>query len=108
MLNLSLSQPADSPYRVLCLGAHSDDIEIGCGGTLLTLLERFDNVDRPLGRLQLNAERAREARASADAFLDGASAKEIVVKEYRDGFFPFVGGQIKDDFEELKREFSPT
>jgi LmbE family N-acetylglucosaminyl deacetylase len=107
MLNLSLDRPADSAYRVLCLGAHSDDIEIGCGGTVLALLERYDNVIVRWMVFSSNEERAREARASAHAFLARAREKEVVVKQYRDGFFPFLGGLIKEDFEALKREFSP-
>ena len=107
MLNLGLGEPAGSAYRVLCLGAHSDDIEIGCGGTILALLERHDNVVVRWIVFSSNEERAGEARASANAFLDRALEKEVVVKEFRDGFFPFLGGQIKDEFEALKREFSP-
>jgi LmbE family N-acetylglucosaminyl deacetylase len=107
MLNLGLGKPAGSTYRVLCLGAHSDDIEIGCGGTILALLERFDDVIVNWIVFSSNQERACEARESADAFLGRARGKKIEVKQYRDGFFPFLGAQIKDDFEALKREYSP-
>ena len=107
MLNLGLDKPAGSAYRVLCLGAHSDDIEIGCGGTVLALLERHQNVVVRWIVFSSNVERASEARSSANAFLDRALEKEVVVKEFRDGFFPFLGGQIKDDFEALKRVFDP-
>jgi len=107
MLNLTFCKPADQAYRVLCLGAHSDDIEIGCGGTLLTVLERHDNVVVRWVVFSSNEERACEARRSVDVFLARAREKEVVIKSYRDGFFPFFGGQIKDDFEALKREFLP-
>src|SRR5262245_16109498 len=107
MLNLTFCKPAGQAYRVLCLGAHSDDIEIGCGGTVLALLGRHDNVMVRWVVFSSTGERAHEARASAGAFLARAREKEVVVKSYRDGFFPFVGGQIKDDFEALKREFVP-
>ena len=107
MLELNLCEPAGSVYRVLCLGAHSDDIEIGCGGTVLALLERHQNVVVRWIVFSSNVERASEARSSANAFLDRALEKEVVVKEFRDGFFPFLGGQIKDEFETLKRECSP-
>ena len=107
MLNLGLGKPAGPTYRVLCLGVHSDDIEIGCGGTVLALLEAHDNVVVRWIVFSSNEERAGEARASADAFLDRAVEKEVVVKEFRDGFFPFLGGQIKDEFETLKWEFIP-
>jgi LmbE family N-acetylglucosaminyl deacetylase len=107
MLNMTLGSRADSAFRVLCVGAHCDDIEIGCGGTLLALLERYDNVIVRWVIFSSTAERAEEARASGNAFLKAASEKEIVIKQYRDGFFPYAGGQIKEDFESLKREFSP-
>jgi len=89
------------------LGAHSDDIEIGCGGTVLSLLERHDNACVRWMVFSSNEERAHEARDSATTFLGRAREKEIVVKNYRDGFFPFLGAQIKDDFEALKRDFVP-
>ena len=107
MLSLGLGAPAGSAYRVLCLGAHSDDIEIGCGGTILGLLERHDDVVVRWIVFSSNEERAEEARASANAFLDRALEKEVVVKKFRDGFFPFLGDQIKDEFEALKRVFVP-
>jgi LmbE family N-acetylglucosaminyl deacetylase len=106
-LNLMLSKPAGSHYRVLCLGAHSDDIEIGCGGTMLALLDRYDNVSVRWVVFSANDQRACEARASAATFLAAAGEKKVEVKSYRDGYFPFGGGQIKDEFEALKGEFSP-
>jgi LmbE family N-acetylglucosaminyl deacetylase len=107
MLNLGLGSSTGASYRLLCLGAHSDDIEIGCGGTILRLLERYDNVVAHWIVFSTNDERAREARASAGAFLEGTREKTIVVRNYRDGFFPYLGAQIKDEFEALKRDFSP-
>jgi LmbE family N-acetylglucosaminyl deacetylase len=107
MLELRLSKSVDGTYRVLCLGAHSDDIEIGCGGTILALLERYPNVIVKWIVFSGNEERISEARASADAFLSQARGKEVVLKNFRDGFFPFLGGQIKEEFETLKREFNP-
>ncbi len=107
MLKLKVDRPADSAYRVLCLGAHSDDIEIGCGGTILDILERYDNAIVKWIVFSSNEERAREARDCASAFLGRAREKVVLVKNYRDGFFPFLGDQIKEDFEGLKREFDP-
>jgi LmbE family N-acetylglucosaminyl deacetylase len=107
MLNFHFPKAAGAAYRVLCLGAHSDDIEIGCGGTVLALLGQYDNVAVRWVVFSANEERAREARASAEAFLAGAREKQVVVKNYRDGFFPFVGAEIKDAFEALKPEFTP-
>src|SRR5207245_9488150 len=82
MLNLRLCRPAGALYRVLCLGAHSDDIEIGCGGTLLSLLERYDNVAVHWVVFSASAVRAREARDSAAAFLAQAREREVAVKNY--------------------------
>ena len=107
MLNLRLGKPPGGLYKLLCLGAHSDDIEIGCGGTILSLLQRYENVAVRWMVFSSSEVRAQEARHSADAFLAAARDKEVVVKSYRDGFFPFLGAQIKDDFEALKRDFQP-
>jgi LmbE family N-acetylglucosaminyl deacetylase len=107
MLNLRLSNPAGSPLRLLCLGAHSDDIEIGCGGTVLTLLEQYENVDVRWIVFSSNAARAQEACDSAAAFLKRAATKDVVVHQFRDGFFPYLGDQIKDHFESIKREYNP-
>jgi LmbE family N-acetylglucosaminyl deacetylase len=107
MLELSLCRPAGAVFQVLCLGAHSDDIEIGCGGTVLSLLARYDNVAVHWVVFSASEVRAREAHASATAFLAQAREKEVVVKNYRDGFFPFLGSQIKEDFEALKHDFDP-
>jgi LmbE family N-acetylglucosaminyl deacetylase len=106
MLNLSLLQP-NADCNILCLGAHSDDIEIGCGGTILALLERHSAVNVRWVVFSSSDERAKEARQSAAAFLTQARSSNVVVKRYRDGFFPFVGDQIKDDFEQIKRDFNP-
>jgi len=107
VLTLPLLNPGDAPFRVLCLGAHSDDIEIGCGGTVLSLLESNCQVDVRWVVFSASEERSREAQASAAAFLARARQKSVTLKNYRDGFFPFVGAAIKDEFEALKLEFQP-
>jgi len=94
-------------YRLLCLGAHSDDIEIGCGGTIIAILERYENVIVHWLVFSSNEERAREALASAGVFLAGARHQEVSIKGFRDGFFPFQGEQIKEEFEAVKQRFSP-
>jgi LmbE family N-acetylglucosaminyl deacetylase len=92
--------------RLLVVGAHSDDIEIGCGGTVLRLVE--DGLVASVGWVVLSAagERAEEARASAAAFCAKAPEHEVVVGEFRDGFLPYQGWEVKSFFEELKR-FDP-
>lgn len=57
--------------------------------------------------LGADGTRADEARASAEAFLDRAAAATVVVEHFRDGFFPYLGGSVKERFEALKDEVSP-
>lgn len=107
MLQLDLLRSDPGGRRILCLGAHSDDIEIGCGGAVLSLLDRNQDLDVYWMVFSANPERADEARRSAQAFLQRARRAEIVVADYRDGFFPYQGAAIKETFEKLKREFTP-
>jgi LmbE family N-acetylglucosaminyl deacetylase len=102
MLALRLPQDGAAPLKVLCLGSHSDDIEIGCGGTILRLLSANSNLTVVWVVFSSSEEREREAHNSAELFLEHAKQKEIVVNNFRDGFFPFEGAGIKDFFEGLK------
>ena len=96
------------PARILAIGCHADDVELGCGGTLLALAERRPDLEVTWVVLGAAGVRAEEARSSAAAFLDGTSATATVVVEgFRDGFFPYLGPAVKDRFEELKREVTP-
>jgi LmbE family N-acetylglucosaminyl deacetylase len=97
----------DRLKRILCLGAHSDDIEIGCGGTVLQLLSSHVGLDICWVVFSADRQREREARKSADLFLKGAKRSKVLVKCFRDGFFPFQGAEIKEFFEDLKREIAP-
>jgi LmbE family N-acetylglucosaminyl deacetylase len=103
MLGLNLPQNGTAPLKVLCLGSHSDDIEIGCGGTILRLLSCNQNLEVVWVVFSSSKEREREARNSAALFLEQAQQKEIIVNDFRDGFFPFEGAKIKDFFEGLKK-----
>ena len=107
MLTLKLARSGRDPLRVLCLGAHSDDIEIGCGGTLLKILQENANVVVRWVVFSADERREREALASARAFLRRARQRTVLVHHFRDGYFPFGGGEIKDCFETLKTAFSP-
>lgn len=102
MLALNLAANGDSPLSILCLGSHSDDIEIGCGGTILRLLAASPNLIVTWVVFSSNKEREEEARKSAELFLEQADKKEIVIHKFRDGFFPFDGADIKTVFEGLK------
>ena len=104
MLNLSA---AESPRRVLAIGCHADDIEIGCGGTLLTLARSNPELEVDWVVLAAPGERGAEARASAAAFLDGVAKARVEVHDFRDGFLPYVGGAVKEVFEELKGRVDP-
>ena len=107
MLKFTFAQAFDSPCRILCLGSHCDDIEIGCGGTLLKLSEQLPQVEVYWVVFSSDQVRAREATDSADYFLERVKAKTIVIKDFRGSFFPFSGAPIKEYFEQLKEEFSP-
>lgn len=108
MLRTSLQKAGPGPLNVLCLGAHCDDIEIGCGGTILTLIDRFKReVEFHWAVFSSTPERGREAKACAESFLKDVAKKTIVIDSHRDGFFPYVGGTIKDSFEQLKQTFNP-
>jgi|SRR5882672_30621 len=106
MLNLSFASRGPA-LKILCLGAHSDDIEIGSGGTLLKLLEEHRAAEVAWVVLGASGQRKAEAIESADRFLEKAGRKDIVVKEFRDGFFPYIGAEIKEFFEELKGKYAP-
>jgi LmbE family N-acetylglucosaminyl deacetylase len=107
MLPLLMGDPEAHPARLLVIGAHSDDIEIGCGGTILKLVEQGAISAICWVVLSGLGERGAEAEASAHALLNGAVEKRVIVRDFKDGFFPYDGGEIKAFFETLKHEFSP-
>lgn len=98
---------AGEHLSVLCLGAHSDDIEIGAGATLLSMLARGVRLEVHWCVLSGDEEREREARASAADFLSEVAAAKIEVMTFKDGFFPQHGEEIKSWFEELKIRVDP-
>jgi LmbE family N-acetylglucosaminyl deacetylase len=107
MLNLNFHTRSDDAINVLCLGAHCDDIEIGCGGTLLKLIEQYKKAHIYWVVFSSDEVRAREARESASMFLRNAGTKSVVIKNYTMSFFPYVGSELKAYFEQLKQDFSP-
>ena len=92
---------------VLCLGAHSDDIEIGTGATLLSLMERGVRLEVHWCVLSGAGDREKEAKVSAADFLLNATRTQIEVMAFRDGFFPEQGDAIKSWFETLKQRANP-
>jgi LmbE family N-acetylglucosaminyl deacetylase len=97
----------DRPLRVLALGAHPDDIEIGCGGTFLAWLRDAVPLDVMWVVCGGSGDREAEARRSADYFLRRASRREVIVHGFRDGYFPYEGAGLKDEFERLKGSVEP-
>lgn len=89
--------------RILCIGAHCDDIDIGCGGALLALLQRYRGSQVTWVAFSGSEPRRRELEASASRFLRAASARRVIGHAFRDGYFPAQFAQIKSAFEQLKR-----
>jgi LmbE family N-acetylglucosaminyl deacetylase len=106
MRALRLASPGDR-LSVLCLGAHSDDIEIGAGATLLSLLESGIQLDVHWCVLSGAGMREAEAKKSAADFIAKAASTQVDVMAFRDGFFPEQGESIKEWFESLKTRVEP-
>jgi LmbE family N-acetylglucosaminyl deacetylase len=101
MIPMNLGEAFAASPKVLCLGAHSDDIEIGCGGTILRLAEEFPKCE--FHWVVFNATGARKAEAQRAAELFAADhLKAAHLKSFQDGFMPYVGAEVKSVFEELK------
>lgn len=105
MLGVAANLPPGRRLTILALGAHADDIEIGCGATILQLVADVPDLHVCWVVLSAGAERAEEARASADAYLGGVS-HEVRIGGFRDAFFPHDPG-VKEFYEELKGSVEP-
>jgi LmbE family N-acetylglucosaminyl deacetylase len=106
-LRFALSEKAGAPLTLLCLGAHSDDIEIGCGGSILKLLAHYSAAHVVWVVFSGDHTRAREARASARLFLRSARRTHVDTHDFRTSYFPAQFGEIKDVFEKLKGFVDP-
>ena len=104
MLELVLDRTAPRPLSILALGAHPDDIEIGCGGTHLRLAEERPTLQVTWVVLSAGGERTAEALASANAFLPGSA--DVRLETFRDAFLSHDAG-VKEFFEHLKAEIAP-
>jgi LmbE family N-acetylglucosaminyl deacetylase len=107
MLSITLGPKPLVPLTMLCIGAHCDDVEIGCGGTMLRLLAEHPGSSVHWVVLAGNPQRTDEARSAAEAFLEGAGARTVEVKTFRESYFPYVGAEIKDYFETLRAVTDP-
>jgi LmbE family N-acetylglucosaminyl deacetylase len=106
MMNLSLANKVGEPLSILCIGAHSDDIEIGCGATLLQFKKSGLKFKLCWVVLTAVGRRENEARSGAEKFGAGCDT-DVVLKDFKDGFLPYSGTQVKDFFEELKGRVNP-
>jgi LmbE family N-acetylglucosaminyl deacetylase len=107
MIRVHFEHLAPPIRNVLCLGAHSDDLEIGCGGTVMKLVEGRNPPAFTWVVFSADTTREVEARQSAQILLSKVSSRRIIIKKFRDGFLPYEGGLIKETFEEIKELVSP-
>lgn len=107
MLGVALARERGTPLRVLAIGAHADDIEIGCGGTIRWLARIEPRVHILWVVLAAHGVRAEEARDSADRFLGESCSRDVQVFAFEDSFFPYHGERIKRLFQELRAEIDP-
>jgi LmbE family N-acetylglucosaminyl deacetylase len=106
MISLNFDQKAGESLKVLCIGAHSDDIEIGCGGAILQLAQRYSDIEFHWAVFSAVGVRETEAKHAASLFA-GNRLKEPLLKSFQDGFMPFAGADVKAVFEKDLKQISP-
>jgi len=107
VIHLNFNSVSGGALSILCLGAHSDDIEIGCGGTLLWLRERYPSCKLHWVVFSASGVREAEAKRAHQLFAGPNRAGEAMCLGFKDSFMPFVGAEVKAKFEELKSAISP-
>jgi LmbE family N-acetylglucosaminyl deacetylase len=107
MITADLGLPAGSAPRILLLGAHCDDIEIGCGGTLQVLAALYPRGEFRWSVFSSTEERAEETRRAAAMLLPDTVRVQFDIQRFRNSYFPYVGAAVKDHMETIKREFAP-
>ena len=107
MIPMLLSKDSAEPLNILCLGAHCDDIEIGCGATLLSILDDRPSVNVRWQVFASTPARKQEAVEGAKRICGGAESVEIEILDFEDGYLPYDGAAVKDAFEKTKGSFSP-
>lgn len=107
MMPLRFGARAGNPGTFLFLGAHCDDIEIGCGATVMRLIEDYPDAAFHWVVFSSDERRAAETRRAAGALLTGAKESTVTIKTFRNAYFPYIGVELKEFFEELKRSITP-
>jgi LmbE family N-acetylglucosaminyl deacetylase len=107
MIRLHLSSGTTDPLQILCLGCHADDIEIGCGGTVLRLVKEHPGCVIHWVVFSAIGARQEEAQHAASLFVPHANLRGPILGAFRDGFMPFEGFKIKELFEEFKQKIFP-
>ena len=107
MYKLGFDRHEGNLRSALFLGAHCDDIEIGCGSTILRLVEKYPSIEITWVVFSSNDIRAKETASSFEKFLAPIQTRSLEIKEFRNGYFPYVGDKIKDYFEDLKYRTQP-
>ena len=106
MLELTLPV-ASAPFHILCIGAHCDDIEIGCGATLQVLAARFPSLELHWTVLSATGERAAETKRAARLLLPESVSIQFELQAFRESYFPYVGADIKEFVQGLSGRFEP-
>ena len=106
MINLGLDAGSKRALEVLCLGCHSDDIEIGCGGTILRLAQQYPDCRLHWVVFSAIGVRETEARRAVELF-GGTRVKTLVLKTFQDGFMPYVGAKVKEVYEQELKQIRP-
>src|SRR5579864_7285163 len=106
MMKLNFDLGSNRALEVLCLGCHSDDIEIGCGGAILRLAEQYPECNFHWVVFSAIGVREAEARRGAELFA-GSRVKTSLFKRFQDGFMPYVGAEVKAVFEKELKQLSP-
>lgn len=107
MLALTLAASSNSALEILCIGAHCDDIEIGCGGTVIALQRRYPRCKVHLLVLTSTPARRAEAAAAAKALIGVSARGEMRICEFPDGLLPAHLPEVKAEFERMKKAINP-
>jgi LmbE family N-acetylglucosaminyl deacetylase len=107
MLALTLAPPSARQLDILCIGAHCDDIEIGCGGTILSLQRQYPRCKIHWLVLTSVPTRRQEAMTAVRKFIRPSARGEVRIGTLPDGYLPAHFSEVKTQFEDLKRAIHP-